>query len=87
MQRMQTYHIVLDPPTGHVVPNGSWRLVTGFEDAKRKICAKHPGAQFDDIWQVLIDKPDHKVKMMSAWGAEDSNEAGNCVAYIRRMAS
>jgi hypothetical protein len=85
MQRIQAYHIVLDPPAGPVVPNGSWRPVTSFDDAKRKICDKHPGAMFDDAWQVLIDKPDRRVKMMSAWGAEDSAEAGNCVAYIRRM--
>jgi hypothetical protein len=85
MQGIQAYHIVLDPPTGPVIPNGSWRLVTSFDDAKRKICDKHPGAMFDDTWQILIDKPDRRMKMMSAWGAEDSAEAGNCVAYIRRM--
>jgi len=85
MQGIEAYHIVLDLPAGTVIPNSSWRIVTGFEDAKRKICDKHPGAQFDDTWQVLIGKPNHKVKMMSAWGAEDSAEAGNCVAYIRRM--
>ncbi len=85
MQGIEAYHIVLDPTAGTVIPNSSWRLVTGFADAKRKIFDKDPGAQFDDTWQVLIGKPNHRVKMMTAWGAEDSAEAGNCVACIRRM--
>jgi len=84
---METFHVALEPPlSGGLVPLGSWRYATDFEDAKRKIWSKYPDALIDDSWQLMSDPSSgQRVEMLSAWGALDSAQEGRFVAYIRRM--
>ena len=84
---IETHHVVLDPPLSLAsIPAQAWRLALDFEDAKRKIWSKYPGALIDESWQLFSDPTSGgKVEMMTAWGAPDSAQEGNYVAFIRRM--